>query len=94
MTVNDLSSNYPSIDWKEYLNGLLFGITELQENEIINVSEPNFIAGLEKLLNKTSPRALANYLMWRVIQDSIEFTVNDDLRNSKLEFDSKNRPTR
>ena len=88
LTLDVLSNKYPSIPWKEYLNTLLSGITEIQQNEIINVFEPKFIAGLEKLLKTTSPRVLANYATWRVIRESIDFTLNDDLRNRQLKFKS------
>ena len=89
MTIKDLANKYPSIPWKEYLNTLLAGVTEIDENEIVNVVKPNFIAGLEKLLKTTSSRVLANYITWRVIRDSIDYTFTDELGNKKKK---DNRP--
>ena len=88
MTVNDLSNKFPSIPWKEYLNTFLSGITEVQEDEVVNVAEPNFIAGFEKLLKTTSSRVLANHLTWNLIQVSIDFIFNEELRNRQLKFKS------
>ena len=86
MTVNELSNKYPSIPWEQFLNNLLSGITTVEKNEVINVVEPNFIAGLEKLLKTTSPRVLANYVSWRNIRDSISFIHNEKLRSIEIYF--------
>ena len=86
MTVNDLSNKFPSIPWKEYLNTLLSGITEVQEDEVVNVVEPNFITGFEKLLKTTSSRVLANHATWNIIQGSFDFIFNEELRNRLLKF--------
>ena len=88
MTVNDLSNKFPSIPWKEYLNTFLSGITEVQEDDVVNVVDPNFITGLEKLLKTTSSRVLVNYVISNLVQGSIDFTLNEELRNRKLKFDA------
>ena len=88
MTVNDLSNKFPSIPWKEYLNTFLSGITEVQEDEVVNVVEPNFITGFEKLLKTTSSRVLANYVIWTLVEGSIELTLNEELRNRQLKFNT------
>ena len=64
------------------MNSLLPGIVEIDENEILRISV--VIAGIGDLLEQISPRTLANYAMWRVILDSVSYTLNEGLSSSWL----------
>jgi membrane metallo-endopeptidase-like protein 1 len=83
MSVTELSRTYASIPWLEYLNEILAPLVHLETTEIINVKEPRFINELETLLRKTSKRTLANYAIWRIIRDSVEY-LNEEIRKRQL----------
>ena len=85
MTVSELSVLYPSIPWLEYFNKLLSPILKIDPNELINVKEPKFIAGLEKILFLTPRRVLANYAIWRVVRDSVGY-LDEEVRRRQLEY--------
>ncbi|KAJ8670047.1 hypothetical protein QAD02_001306, partial [Eretmocerus hayati] len=71
MTVRELIREFPSFPWLDYINKLLAPNVIIAEDEPVMVNVPSYIAGLEKLLKKTSNRTLANYAIWRVVKTSI-----------------------
>lgn len=79
MTVDDLSIKHPSIPWKKYLNTIFAPNVTIDDDEIVIVAVPSYVSKFEELINKTSKRTLANYLMWRVIEDSIYFFTENIL---------------
>ena len=84
MSLGLLSYLSPSIPWKEYLNTFLLGVTKVDENEVVFAND--VIVGIGTLLKKTPARVLANYLVWRVIQESVHLTLNERLRNNQHTF--------
>ena len=78
-SVGYFALTYPSIPWKEYSNTFLADVVKIDENYTINISD--VVPEVELLLKKTPARVLANYITWRVIQDSIDFTLDDKLIN-------------
>ncbi|XP_015110120.1 neprilysin-2 [Diachasma alloeum] len=76
MTIAQLSQTYPSIPWKEYFNRLLPPSIRVDDSEIVIVQVPSFITNLEKLMKETPKRIQANYLMWRVLQNLLNFLDN------------------
>lgn len=85
MTVKELNKKYPSISWKEYLNQNLPSNIKIDENEFVTVLTPKYIENLEKLINKTPKRILANYLIWRVVQSSGLY-LTDNIRQKALNY--------
>ncbi|XP_014207875.1 neprilysin-2-like [Copidosoma floridanum] len=85
MTIAELSKRFPSIPWIEYFNTILAPTTSVTEDEVVVVNVPTFITELEKLLMKTPKRVLANYLMWRVAESSIDY-LDDEIRKQPFEF--------
>lgn len=55
----------------DYINALLPS-TQIDENETIENSSPDFLKKLGELLAKTSKRTIANYLMWKATEESID----------------------
>lgn len=55
MTIGELQQRYPTINWLRYINTIIDG-TRVNENEIIILQSPNYIAALEKLLCNTPKR--------------------------------------
>lgn len=69
MKLSQLGSVAPNIDWNKYLTQLLDDPLSGEEEIIVNV--PSFFAKLDKLLLEVEPRTLANYMIWRVVLQSI-----------------------
>ncbi|XP_022169537.1 neprilysin-11-like [Myzus persicae] len=84
MKLADLQRNFPTIPWEEYLNKLLFPLT-IQRDDIIIVNAPKFLSELEVLLCSTPKRVLANYMIWRLVTQCVNF-LTDQLRKRELEF--------
>ena len=91
MSVKELTAKYPSIPWLEYFNKFLSGVVSINENEVINVEQPEFLNNLEKILVDYSvryPRTLANYAVWRTIEDSMGY-LNEEIVSRRKQFLSK-----
>ena len=85
MTVADLSRVYPSIPWLEYMNKILAPFVHVDEREVVNVKEPKFVTELERLLAVTPRRVQANYALWRVVRDSVDY-LNEEIRKRQLAY--------
>ncbi|XP_008552123.1 neprilysin-2 [Microplitis demolitor] len=85
MTVAELEKNYPSIPWLEYFNKILEPHVILDKNEEVCVHFPNVISDFEKLMKETSKRTQANYIIWRVIVDSVPY-LNNEIREKQFDF--------
>ena len=53
----------PDLNWDAYFVAL--GRTDLVD---LNLTSPDFLRGLDALLKKEAPRALANYLAWHIVR--------------------------
>ena len=85
MTIKQLSENYKSIPWKEYINKIVKPDIEIGDDEIVNVRVPSFFKEFEKVMNQTPKRTVANYLMWRAVQESIDY-LPDDIRKRQMQY--------
>ncbi|XP_058790780.1 neprilysin-2-like [Phymastichus coffea] len=86
MTLDELQLEYPDISWSEYLNRILLPQTKLYKSSFpIIVKVPNFLKALLKLINSTPKRVLANYAIWRVVQESDSF-MNEHVKRIKADF--------
>ena len=65
-------------DWLKYFNGLI-GV-KVDKNEEIMVSVPEFVKTVDKLLSTTSKRTIANYMVWRIVLQSVS-SLNKPFRN-------------
>uniref|UniRef100_A0A6G1S325 Phosphate-regulating neutral endopeptidase n=1 Tax=Aceria tosichella TaxID=561515 RepID=A0A6G1S325_9ACAR len=70
MKLSQLSEIAPNIDWNKYLAGLMEE-EPLKPDEELGVPVPKFIVELDKLLMEVNSKTLANYMIWRVVQDSM-----------------------
>lgn len=71
MTANDLYNLAPNIDWKRYLTQLLRDEQlDMNKDEVI-VKVPSFIKSIDGLLMNSEPRTIANYMMWRIVRNSM-----------------------
>lgn len=72
-TLRDLEQNFPFIEWLDYITAFLPDGTVINDNEIIVVSDPQYLRDLQNLLTVTKHRTLANYLLWRVVDFSVNY---------------------
>lgn len=63
-TIKELANSYP-LDWLKYFNGILPSGLNVTENERILNYDPEFFRALSTIFK--SRRALANYVIWRVM---------------------------
>ena len=66
------------MSWLEYLNNIAYPVVELDETYDVVVEKPFYLYNLQWVLEQTSKRTIANYLMWRAIVDSIPH-LNDEI---------------
>ncbi|CAD6235737.1 GSCOCG00012426001-RA-CDS [Cotesia congregata] len=85
MTVTELEEKYPSIPWLEYFNKIFQPHFNVDKNQTIFVNIPYYLSEFEKIMNTTSKRTLANYMVWRVFIDSVAY-LNDEIREPQIEF--------
>ncbi len=69
---HDLQKMVPAINITQYLT-----LLSLQPKDSINISQPNYIKGLNKLLTTTDFEIIKNYLAWNVIQQAAPYLSND-----------------
>ncbi|XP_058790751.1 neprilysin-2-like [Phymastichus coffea] len=86
MPLEQLKSEYPDIPWSEYFNQIVSPQTKwITENDLILVKVPSFLKSLLKLINNTSKRVLANYAIWRVVQESTSF-MNENVQRITADY--------
>ncbi|XP_058810369.1 neprilysin-2-like isoform X1 [Phymastichus coffea] len=85
LTIKQLQQVYPNISWLEYLNNLTYPNFMVDETFEVRLESSIYLAGVQGLLANTTRRVVANYMIWRVIDDSIDY-LNDEIRNKKLLF--------
>ncbi|XP_064085385.1 neprilysin-like isoform X2 [Macrobrachium nipponense] len=91
MTVRELSklTNHPNssfkIDWLLYFKHLFNGTnTTVTNDDVIVVHDPWYFGNLTTLLNKTTTRTIANYLLYQVVYsmaDETSVTLRDIYRS-------------
>ena len=85
MSIKQLSENYKSIPWKEYINKIVKPDIEIGDDEIVNVRVPSFFKEFEKVMNQTPKRTVANYVMRRAVDDSIDY-LPDGIRKRQMQY--------
>lgn len=82
MSVRELQSEYPYVDWLDFLNKYLSPHAAVEENEEVIVLAPNYLRNLGNLLDRTSKRAQANYAFsW--LTRLYSFILSKNVRNLK-----------
>ncbi|KAI5630581.1 VLP3p-6 [Venturia canescens] len=83
MNLVTLEQNYPRLRWREYLENSLSEKVHVNDEELIVLAVPQYIAHFDKLIAVTSKRTQANYMMWRVVKALIVF-LNDRISKRHL----------
>ncbi|XP_071750117.1 LOW QUALITY PROTEIN: neprilysin-2-like [Lepeophtheirus salmonis] len=72
MKVKDLRKLDGCIDWQSYINGMISNSSIfVEKEEEVVVYGRSYIEKLKNLILKTPIRVQANYMLWRVVEDSL-----------------------
>uniref|UniRef100_A0A8D2D4J6 endothelin-converting enzyme 1 n=1 Tax=Sciurus vulgaris TaxID=55149 RepID=A0A8D2D4J6_SCIVU len=67
MSISELQTLAPSMDWLEFLSFLLSPL-ELGDSEPVVVYGTDYLQQVSELINRTEPSVLNNYLIWNLVQ--------------------------
>lgn len=83
--MKQLSIDYPSIPWFEYFNTILAPVASVTQDEVVIISSPTYMKDLEKLIEETPKRVMANYMFWRISGSSVSY-LNEEIRKRQLVY--------
>ncbi|OAD59770.1 Endothelin-converting enzyme 1 [Eufriesea mexicana] len=83
MSIGELRTLVPQINWHRYLTIVLARPTNVSEPVVVYALQ--YIQDLVNLLSKTSPRTIANYLLWRFVRHRVN-NLDDRFQDAKQKF--------
>ncbi|KAF2902015.1 hypothetical protein ILUMI_04166 [Ignelater luminosus] len=84
--ISELQKKYLTIRWLDFINNVIdLPDVKVKEDEIIDVSNPGFIEGLLRLLNKTPRRVQANYALFRTVHSTILY-LTKEIKDRQQEY--------
>ncbi|XP_029035682.1 neprilysin-4-like isoform X3 [Osmia bicornis bicornis] len=83
MSIGELRILVPQINWHRYLTIVLARPTNVSEPVVVYALQ--YIQDLVNLLSKTSPRTVANYLLWRFVRHRVN-NLDDRFQEAKQKF--------
>ncbi|XP_046689150.1 neprilysin-2-like, partial [Homalodisca vitripennis] len=83
--LDDLMAEFGWVNWTALLESMMPVSVQLRKNELIIVSEVEFLKKLEVFLQKYSDEVIANYMMWLAASDMADMLTNQ-MRNRKREY--------
>lgn len=84
-SLKEIQELYPWLDWKPFLNNLMYPAFEIDDNYILNVNDKAYYDNLGALLQETPKRTIANFILFQVAQDAILY-LTDSLRIRREAF--------
>lgn len=66
-TIQQLQATYPYLNWLDYINWHLNDIMDVNESEVLNIPDKNYLQQLDVVLQSTPKRTIANYFAWRLV---------------------------
>merc|ERR1719481_248399 len=86
MTLKEVQAMYPEIPLVKYVNHILGSAdVTVDENEIVNVAVPKYITDFRELMKSATPRAQANYIVWRNVKFAMAY-LNEEALDIKLAY--------
>lgn len=85
MTLKHIQEKYNFLDWYGYISAILPPDITVDENELINIVDVPFIESLDTLLENTTKRTIANFMLARVAAGSVKYLTNK-LRKRQQEY--------
>lgn len=87
ITIRTLEAKHPSISWLTLFNKIINpSNVSVTEDEVVILSDPKFLTKLEHLLARTPKRVIANYLLWHMVYDSIDYMPSPYLDRQLIFF--------
>ncbi|XP_076241067.1 neprilysin-4 isoform X2 [Calliopsis andreniformis] len=83
MSIGELRTLVPQINWHRYLTIVLARPTNTSEPVVVYALQ--YIQDLVNLLSKTNPRTVANYLLWRFVRHRVN-NLDDRFQEAKQKF--------
>ncbi|XP_026669876.1 neprilysin-4-like isoform X3 [Ceratina calcarata] len=83
MSIGELRTLVPQINWHRYLTIVLARPTNLSEPVVVYALQ--YVQDLVNLLSKTRPRTIANYLLWRFVRHRVN-NLDDRFQEAKQKF--------
>ncbi|KAM7360462.1 M13 family metallopeptidase neprilysin 4 isoform 2-T2 [Cochliomyia hominivorax] len=83
MTINELHTRIPEINWSRYLN--ILQQRPIDPNEEVVIFALDYMEELVNLLSDNDPKTIANYLLWRFVRHRIN-NVDDRFDDIKQTF--------
>lgn len=85
MTIEEIQTNYPSIDWLDLIRSLFPESVQIDTSEKVMMQAPEYFEKFEQFLITENNRTIVNYLIWRMTQSTIPF-LHDQAREYELQF--------
>lgn len=85
ITLKDLQQKYTWLDWFGYISAILPPDVTVDENEVINIVDTHFLDNLGELLERTTKRTIANFMLVRVAAASVKY-LTTKLRRRQQEY--------
>jgi len=86
MTLKKVQAMYPEIPLVKYVNHILGSAdVTVDENEVVNVAVPKYITDFRELMKSATPRAQANYIVWRNVKFAMAY-LNEEALDIKLAY--------
>lgn len=63
--VSELETKYSYIQWLDYFNALMPEDMKISLDDTVIVRTPDYFEKLDKIVQITSKRTMANYFVWR-----------------------------
>lgn len=87
MTLIDAQIKFPYLNWTDYLNQLFPPNISISENETVIFNSLQFFNRFNDLLETTTNRTIANYLLWRITEFSAYY-LNSEIRKRQLAYNT------
>uniref|UniRef100_A0A158Q2M1 Neprilysin n=1 Tax=Dracunculus medinensis TaxID=318479 RepID=A0A158Q2M1_DRAME len=68
-----LSNAFPFIDLEGYIREIFDGIVEISPNDTVIIREIEYFRSIQRVMQSTNKRVIANYLQWRTVQGYSSF---------------------
>jgi neprilysin len=85
MSLTELQKAYPYVNWLTFINAILPKNVQIDDDEVIIVKDKNFFKELAQILKDTPKRTMANYVMWRITEESSLY-LTQDLQKRYLKY--------
>ena len=86
MSLKQVQELYPELPLIQYVNDILGSAdVTVDETEVVNVAVPKYITDFRAYIATTSPRAQANYIVWRNIKFAMGY-LNEEALQIKLAY--------